>query len=115
MNAGRDRSVPLCVRVPGAARAIRARRDLGGHGATIACVIVDGGTFDWTVRADDKPRFPGFSDPDPSYPGVVYAASSAPSLRARGRVQLPHDLGSSISSLNMFLIGQGLETLTLRI
>ncbi|MGZ4589026.1 MAG: PLP-dependent transferase, partial [Mycobacteriaceae bacterium] len=45
-----------------------ATKYLGGHGTTIAGVIVDGGTFDWTGG-----RFPGFTTPDPSYHGVVYA------------------------------------------
>ena len=47
-----------------------ATKYLGGHGAAIAGVIVDGGTFDWTSG-----RFPGFTTPDPSYHGVVYALS----------------------------------------
>src|ERR1700678_957976 len=45
-----------------------ATKYLGGHGAAIAGVIVDGGTFDWT-----QDRFPGFTTPDPSYHRVVFA------------------------------------------
>ena len=38
-----------------------ATKYLGGHGAAIAGVIVDGGTFDWT-----QGRFPGFTTPTPA-------------------------------------------------
>lgn len=92
-----------------------ATKYLGGHGAAIAGVIVDGGTFDWTVRAGDAPRFPGFVEPDPSYHGVVYADLGAPAYALKARVQLLRDVGASISPFNAFLISQGLETLSLRV
>ncbi|TSE02060.1 bifunctional o-acetylhomoserine/o-acetylserine sulfhydrylase [Skermania sp. ID1734] len=93
-----------------------ATKYLGGHGTAIAGVIVDGGTFDWTVTdADGKPRFPGFTEPDPSYHGVVYADLGAPAYALKARVQLLRDLGSAISPFNAFLISQGLETLSLRV
>ncbi|MCX4095419.1 bifunctional o-acetylhomoserine/o-acetylserine sulfhydrylase [Nocardia sp. alder85J] len=93
-----------------------ATKYLGGHGAAIAGVIVDGGTFDWTVRDEHgEPRFPGFVTPDPSYHGVVYADLGAPAYALKARVQLLRDLGSAIAPFNAFLIGQGLETLSLRI
>lgn len=87
-----------------------ATKYLGGHGAAIAGVIVDGGTFDWTGG-----RFPGFTEPDPSYHGVVYAELGAPAYALKARVQLLRDLGSAVSPFNAFLISQGLETLSLRI
>ncbi|MFG1797723.1 bifunctional o-acetylhomoserine/o-acetylserine sulfhydrylase [Nocardia sp. NPDC049149] len=92
-----------------------ATKYLGGHGAAIAGVIVDGGTFDWTVRAGDAPRFPGFVEPDPSYHGVVYADLGAPAYALKARVQLLRDLGAAVSPFNAFLISQGLETLSLRV
>ncbi|MEU8894785.1 bifunctional o-acetylhomoserine/o-acetylserine sulfhydrylase [Nocardia sp. NPDC048505] len=92
-----------------------ATKYLGGHGAAIAGVIVDGGTFDWTVRAGDAPRFPGFVEPDPSYHGVVYADLGAPAFALKARVQLLRDLGAAIAPFNAFLISQGLETLSLRV
>ncbi|RDI45007.1 bifunctional o-acetylhomoserine/o-acetylserine sulfhydrylase [Nocardia mexicana] len=93
-----------------------ATKYLGGHGAAIAGVIVDGGTFDWTgADADGNPRFPGFTTPDPSYHGVVFADLGAPAYALKARVQLLRDLGSAISPFNAFLISQGLETLSLRV
>ncbi|MGK8525126.1 bifunctional o-acetylhomoserine/o-acetylserine sulfhydrylase [Nocardia asteroides] len=87
-----------------------ATKYLGGHGAAIAGVIIDGGEFDWTGG-----RFPGFTEPDPSYHGVVYADLGAPAYALKARVQLLRDLGSAVSPFNAFLISQGLETLSLRI
>jgi O-acetylhomoserine (thiol)-lyase len=87
-----------------------ATKYLGGHGAAIAGVIVDGGTFDWT-----RDRFPGFTTPDPSYHGVVYAELGPPAFAVKARVQLLRDYGSAASPFNAFLIAQGLETLSLRI
>ena len=93
-----------------------ATKYLGGHGAAIAGVIVDGGNFDWTGKdAAGNSRFPGFTEPDPSYHGVVYADLGAPAFALKARVQLLRDLGSAISPFNAFLISQGLETLSLRI
>jgi O-acetylhomoserine (thiol)-lyase len=87
-----------------------ATKYLGGHGAAIAGVIVDGGRFDWT-----NGRFPGFTEPDPSYHGVVFADLGAPAYALKARVQLLRDLGSAASPFNAFLVAQGLETLSLRI
>jgi len=86
-----------------------ATKYLGGHGTTLAGVIVDGGTFDWTGG-----RFPGFTTADPSYHGVVYAELGPPAYALKARVQLLRDLGAAISPFNAFLIGQGVETLSLR-
>jgi len=97
-----------------------ATKYLGGHGTTIAGVIVDGGTFDY---AKYPARFPNFNEPDPSYNGLVFArdlgvgsplgANLAFILKAR--VQLLRDLGPAVSPFNAFLIAQGVETLSLRI
>ena len=87
-----------------------ATKYLGGHGSAIAGVIVDGGTFDWT-----NGNFPGFTEPDPSYHGVVFADLGAPAFALKARVQLLRDLGSALSPFNAFLIAQGLETLSLRV
>jgi len=87
-----------------------ATKYLGGHGTAIAGVLVDGGTFDWT-----QGRHPGFTTPDPSYNGVVYADLGAPAFALKARVQLLRDYGSTPSPFNAFLIAQGLETLSLRV
>ena len=87
-----------------------ATKYLGGHGTAIAGVIVDGGTFDWTAGG----KFPGFTTPDPSYHGVVFADLGAPAFALKARVQLLRDLGAAVAPFNAFLIAQGLETLSLR-
>ncbi|WP_433727501.1 bifunctional o-acetylhomoserine/o-acetylserine sulfhydrylase [Nocardia sp. CA-129566] len=93
-----------------------ATKYLGGHGSAVAGVIVDGGTFDWTVRdAQGESRFPGFTTPDPSYHGAVFADLGAPAYALKARVQLLRDLGAAISPFNAFLISQGIETLSLRL
>ncbi|CAN5533809.1 bifunctional o-acetylhomoserine/o-acetylserine sulfhydrylase [soil metagenome] len=87
-----------------------ATKYLGGHGSAIAGVIVDSGNFDWT-----QGRHPGFTTPDPSYHGVVFAELGPPAFALKARVQLLRDFGSSASPFNAFLVAQGLETLSLRI
>ena len=67
-----------------------ATKYLGGHGTAIAGVIVDGGNFDWT-----QGRHPGFTTPDPSYHGVVFAELGPPAYALKARVQLLRDLGSA--------------------
>ena len=90
-----------------------ATKYLGGHGTAIAGVIVDGGTFDWAANAD---RFPEFSQPDPSYHGLVYTEALGPlAYIIKARIQLLRDIGPALSPFNAFLIAQGLETLSLRI
>lgn len=93
-----------------------ATKYLGGHATTINGVLVDGGSFDWTVKqADGTPRFPGFTEPDDSYHGVVYADLGAPAFALKARVQLLRDMGNAPSPFNAFLTAQGLETLSLRV
>jgi O-acetylhomoserine (thiol)-lyase len=87
-----------------------ATKYLGGHGSAIAGVIVDSGNFDWT-----QGRHPGFTVPDPSYHGVVFAELGPPAFALKARVQLLRDYGSAASPFNAFLVAQGLETLSLRI
>jgi O-acetylhomoserine (thiol)-lyase len=90
-----------------------ATKYLGGHGTTIAGLLVDGGTFDFGAHSD---RFPGFSEPDPSYHGLKYWEALGPgAYAAKARVQLLRDTGAAIAPLNSFLILQGIETLSLRI
>ncbi|MEW2501530.1 bifunctional o-acetylhomoserine/o-acetylserine sulfhydrylase [Amycolatopsis sp. CA-161197] len=90
-----------------------ATKYLGGHGTTVAGVIVDGGTFDF---GKDPARFPGFSEPDPSYHGLKYWEALGPgAYAAKARVQILRDTGAAISPLNSFLILQGIETLSLRL
>lgn len=88
-----------------------ATKFLGGHGNSIVGIIVDGGSFDFSVG--DK--FPQFVEPDPSYHGLAYwPALGAGSYIIKARVQLLRDLGSSTTPFNSFLTLTGIETLSLR-
>ncbi|GAB6992394.1 homocysteine synthase [Paenibacillus pini] len=88
-----------------------ATKFIGGHGTSIGGVIVDAGKFDWKASG----KFPGLTEPDPSYNGVVYTDAVGPiAYIIKARVQLLRDLGSSISPFNSWLLLQGLETLHLR-
>jgi O-acetylhomoserine (thiol)-lyase len=97
-----------------------ATKYLGGHGTSIAGVIVDSGNFDFGA---DPERFPNYNQPDPSYHGLVYARDLGKdgafgvnlAFILKARVQLLRDLGNAISPFNAFLIGQGIETLSLRV
>jgi O-acetylhomoserine (thiol)-lyase len=94
-----------------------ATKFIGGHGTSIGGLVVDGGTFDWAASG----RFPGFTEPDPSYHGLVYTdvfneanfgANIAYIIKLR--VQLLRDIGAAMSPFNAFTFIQGLETLPLR-
>ncbi|MGD0054011.1 MAG: bifunctional o-acetylhomoserine/o-acetylserine sulfhydrylase [Acidimicrobiales bacterium] len=91
-----------------------ATKFIGGHGSSIGGVIVDGGTFDY----EGSGRFPSFTEPDPSYHGLVFAQLPEPLFPARfvlkARLQYLRDIGASIAPLNSFLFIQGVETLSLR-
>ncbi len=88
-----------------------ATKFIGGHGTSIGGVIVDAGKFDWAASG----RFPGFTEPDPSYHGLRYVeALGQLAYIVKARVQLLRDLGPSQSPFNSWLFLQGLETLPLR-
>jgi len=88
-----------------------ATKFLGGHGNSIAGVIVDGGSFDFGASG----KHPGFIEPDPSYHGLKYWEALGPgAFVLKARVQLLRDLGAAISPFNAFLLLQGIETLSLR-
>jgi O-acetylhomoserine (thiol)-lyase len=91
-----------------------ATKFIGGHGTSIGGIIVDGGKFDYVASG----RHPTFTEPDPSYHGLVYSQLPDELRPAqyilKTRLQLQRDLGPAIAPLNSFLFLQGLETLSLR-
>ena len=96
---------------------LSATKYIGGHGTSIGGVIVDSGKFQW-----NNGKFPEFTEPDPSYHGLVFwdALSNVPgagniAFIIKVRVQLLRDLGPALSPFNAFQLLQGLETLPLRI
>ncbi len=91
-----------------------ATKFLGGHGTVIAGVIVDGGKFPWAKLAA---KFPGLTEPDPSYHGASYTGVLGDGIAyvIKARVTLLRDTGAAISPDTSFALIQGLETLSLRI
>ena len=89
-----------------------ATKFLGGHGTTIAGVIVDAGKFDWAASG----RFKNFVEPDPSYHGLSFTTAFGPlAFILKARVQGLRDTGAALSPLSAFLLLQGIETLHLRL
>lgn len=81
-----------------------------GNGTTLGGIIVDGGKFNW-----NSPKFPGFTEPDPSYHNIVYSEALGPlAYIVKARVQLLRDLGPALSPQNAFQFTLGLETLHVR-
>ncbi|RXG33601.1 O-acetylhomoserine aminocarboxypropyltransferase/cysteine synthase family protein [Methanohalophilus sp. WG1-DM] len=96
---------------------LSATKYVCGHGTSIGGVIIDSGNFDWS-----NGKFPEFTEPDPSYHGLVYwdAFKEVPEMGnvafvMKARVQWLRDLGAAVSPFNSFLFLQGLETLFLRV
>jgi O-acetylhomoserine (thiol)-lyase len=91
-----------------------ATKFIGGHGTSIGGVIVDGGSFDYAGSG----RFPNFTEPDPSYHGLVFSQLPEELRPAqyilKTRLQYQRDVGPALSPFNGFLFLQGLETLSLR-
>jgi O-acetylhomoserine (thiol)-lyase len=86
---------------------------LGGHGTTLGGAIIDSGNFDWKENAS---RFPMFSEPDPSYHGLVYTDHYGKGAYiGRCRSVYLRTIGAVLSPLSSFLLLQGIETVALRI
>ena len=89
-----------------------ATKFIGGHGAVMGGVVVDGGIFDWA----QNDKFPGLSKPNPSYHGIVFTeAVGKLAYIIKMRTTLMRDLGACLSPFNSFMLIQGLETLSLRV
>lgn len=84
---------------------------MDGHAVQNGGVIVDSGKFDWKASG----RFPGLTEPDESYHGIVYTenyGNAAYILKAR--MQLMRDFGTYPAAHSAFLLNLGLETLHVR-
>jgi len=111
-------AAPLLVRPfdHGAAVVVySATKYLGGHGTSIAGLIVDGGNFDWAAHPE---RQPALHEPDASYHGAVWVEAAKPlgpvAYVLKARLTLLRDLGPALSPFNAFLVLQGIETVALR-
>jgi len=90
-----------------------ATKYLGGHGTSMAGIVVDSGNFHW-----DPHRFPQVAGPDPEFHGTDFAEKfredGNAGYIAKARSAVLRDLGGCLSPFNSFLILQGMETLHLR-
>lgn len=84
---------------------------MDGHAMVLGGVVVDSGNFDWEASG----KFPGLTEPDPSYHGTVYTQSFGKAAYiTKARVQLMRDMGCTPQPHAAFLLSVGLETLALR-
>jgi O-acetylhomoserine (thiol)-lyase len=89
-----------------------ASKFLGGHGNSIAGVIVDGGSFNWLAAGA---KYPSLTTPRPEYGGMVLGETFGNFAFAIAcRVLGLRDLGAALSPFNSFLVLTGIETLPLR-
>ena len=84
---------------------------IGGHGTSIGGILVDGGKFDWAASG----RFANFTEPEPSYHGLVFSALGAPAYILKARLHVLRDMGACQAPFNAWLFLQGIETLSLRL
>ncbi len=82
-----------------------------GNASSVGGIVVDGGRFDWKASG----RYPGLTEPDESYHGLVFAdAFPTCPFAVKVRAQLLRDLGCVMSPMNAYLTLSGLQTLHLR-
>ncbi len=87
-----------------------ATKFIGGHGNSIAGVLIESGRFPW-----DNGHFPHIVDPSPGYHGVrFYETFGDFAFVMKARCETLRDSGPCLSPFNAFLLLQGLETLSLR-
>ena len=88
---------------------------LGGHGVHVGGVVVDSGRFPW---ADNPKKWPEFTEPDPSYHGIVFTEALKPlgniAYIIYMRTHWLRDTGAAMSPFAAFLFLLGIETLHLR-
>ena len=91
-----------------------ATKYLGGHGTTMAGVLVESGKFDWGSPLS-KDKFPEMLEPSRAYHGVkFYETFGDFGYTMKARMEVNRTFGGSLSPLNAWLILQGIETLHLR-
>lgn len=89
-----------------------ASKFLSGHGASLAGVVVDGGTFDWGRYPE---KFPQFSDATANDGASFVERYGNRAYTEYARSIIAARLGPALSPFNAFLLLQGLETLSLRV
>ncbi len=89
-----------------------ATKYIGGHGAAIGGVVVDGGRFNWEQHGEQMPLL---TQPDPSYHGAVWTdVGGRAAYIMKMRRTLLRDTGASLAPANALEFIRGMETLPLR-
>jgi len=87
-----------------------ATKYLGGHGTTLAGVVVESGKFPW-----DNGKFPGMTEPSPGYHGVrFYETFGDFGFTMRCRMETLRVYGAALAPTSAWQILQGVETLPVR-
>ena len=87
-----------------------ATKYLGGHGTTLAGVMVESGRFPW-----DNGKFPSMTEPSKGYHGVkFYETFGDFGFTMRARMETLRVYGAALSPMSAWQILQGVETLPLR-
>jgi O-acetylhomoserine (thiol)-lyase len=85
-----------------------ATKFIGGHGSSIAGVVIDSGKFDFS-------HYPTIAAPDPAYHDLkFYETFGHYGFLMKTRAVTLRDTGAALSPFNAFLLIQGLETLSVR-
>ena len=88
-----------------------ATKWIGGHGAAVGGVVIDGGNFDWEASG----RFPELTEPYEPFHGIKFWEEFGPNaLAMKIRAESMRDIGACMSPNNAFLLLQGIETLNMR-
>src|SRR3982751_4561600 len=87
-----------------------ATKYLGGHGTTLAGVMVESGRFPW-----DNGKFPGMTEPSKGYHGVrFYETFGDFGFTMRARMETLRVYGAALAPTSAWQVLQGVETLPLR-
>lgn len=87
-----------------------ATKYFGGHGTTMAGVVVESGRFDW-----GNGNFPDMVEPSRAYHGVkFYETFGDFGYTMKARMEVNRTFGAVLSPMSAWLILQGIETLHLR-
>ncbi|KAG8804977.1 Homocysteine synthase, partial [Serendipita sp. 399] len=89
-----------------------ATKWIGGHGTTIAGVVVDSGKFDYAKSG----KFPDFTEPSEGYHGMKLWETFGPlSFAVKLRLEVLRDCGATLNPFAAHQLLLGLETLSLRV
>ena len=87
-----------------------ATKYLGGHGTTLARIVVESGRFPW-----DNGKFPAMTEPSKGYHGVrFYETFGDFGFTMRARMETLRVYGAALAPMSAWQILQGVETLPVR-